>query len=88
MVALLVVSWPRGFVPVMAALALTNEEPCTLSRIYIPTSSPEQWAQFLAEPAKHWQSIVHGNEPGTAGEEFDPPLELAESLLGPADLSQ
>ena len=26
-----------------------------LSRIYIPTSSAEQWAQFLAEPARQWR---------------------------------
>lgn len=26
-----------------------------LSKIYIPTSSAEQWAQFLAEPVKHWR---------------------------------
>ncbi|MFB1489804.1 MULTISPECIES: DUF6946 family protein [unclassified Thiocapsa] len=26
-----------------------------MSRIYIPTSSAEQWAQFLAEPVKHWR---------------------------------
>ena len=26
-----------------------------MSKIYIPTSSAEQWARFLAEPAKHWR---------------------------------
>ena len=26
-----------------------------MSNIYIPTSSAEQWAQFLAEPVKHWR---------------------------------
>ncbi len=26
-----------------------------MSKIYIPTSSAEQWAQFLAEPVKHWR---------------------------------
>ncbi|EGV28316.1 hypothetical protein ThidrDRAFT_3849 [Thiorhodococcus drewsii AZ1] len=26
-----------------------------MSQIYIPTSSPDQWAQFLAEPVKHWR---------------------------------
>lgn len=26
-----------------------------MSRIYVPTSSAEQWAQFLAEPVKHWR---------------------------------
>ena len=26
-----------------------------MSQIYIPTSSAEQWAQFLAEPVKHWR---------------------------------
>ena len=26
-----------------------------MSRIYIPTTSAEQWAQFLAEPVKHWR---------------------------------
>ena len=26
-----------------------------LSRIYIPSKSAEQWAQFLAEPVKHWR---------------------------------
>jgi len=26
-----------------------------LSKIYIPASSAEQWAQFLAEPVKHWR---------------------------------
>lgn len=26
-----------------------------MSRIYIPTSNAEQWAQFLAEPIKHWR---------------------------------
>lgn len=26
-----------------------------MSRFYIPTSSAEQWAQFLAEPAKQWR---------------------------------
>lgn len=27
-----------------------------MSRVYIPANSPEQWAQFLAEPVKHWRS--------------------------------
>jgi len=27
-----------------------------LSQIYIPTSSAEQWAQFLSEPVKHWRT--------------------------------
>lgn len=27
-----------------------------MSRIYVPASSAEQWAQFLAEPVKHWRS--------------------------------
>src|SRR5690606_11969587 len=27
-----------------------------VSRIYIPAVSAEQWAQFLAEPSKHWRS--------------------------------
>lgn len=26
-----------------------------MNRIYIPISSAEQWAQFLAEPVKHWR---------------------------------
>lgn len=26
-----------------------------MSQVYIPTSSAEQWAQFLAEPVKHWR---------------------------------
>ncbi|HYN77453.1 MAG TPA: hypothetical protein VES73_06650 [Lamprocystis sp. (in: g-proteobacteria)] len=26
-----------------------------LSKIYIPVSNAEQWAQFLAEPVKHWR---------------------------------
>ena len=26
-----------------------------MSKIYIPATSAEQWAQFLAEPVKHWQ---------------------------------
>jgi len=26
-----------------------------VSRIYVPTSSAEQWVQFLAEPVKHWR---------------------------------
>ncbi len=26
-----------------------------MSQIYIPASSAEQWAQFLAEPVKHWR---------------------------------
>ena len=26
-----------------------------MSQIYIPTSSAEQWAEFLAEPVKHWR---------------------------------
>lgn len=26
-----------------------------MSKIYIPASSAEQWAQFLAEPVKHWR---------------------------------
>lgn len=26
-----------------------------MSNIYIPTTSAEQWAQFLAEPVKHWR---------------------------------
>ncbi len=26
-----------------------------MSRVYIPASSAEQWAQFLAEPIKHWR---------------------------------
>jgi hypothetical protein len=27
-----------------------------MSRIYIPASSPDQWAQFLAEPARQWRT--------------------------------
>lgn len=27
-----------------------------MSRIYVPTSSAEQWAPLLAEPVKHWRS--------------------------------
>ena len=27
-----------------------------MPNIYMPTSSPEQWAQFLAEPQKHWRT--------------------------------
>jgi hypothetical protein len=27
-----------------------------LSNIYVPASSAEQWAQFLAEPLKHWRT--------------------------------
>ena len=26
-----------------------------MSKIYIPTTSAEQWAQFLAQPVKHWR---------------------------------
>lgn len=26
-----------------------------MSRIYVPASSAEEWAQFLAEPVKHWR---------------------------------
>ena len=26
-----------------------------MNKIYIPTSSAEQWAQFLAEPVNHWR---------------------------------
>jgi hypothetical protein len=26
-----------------------------VKKIYIPTSSPEQWAQFLSVPVKHWR---------------------------------
>lgn len=26
-----------------------------MSRIYVPATSAEQWAQFLAEPVKHWR---------------------------------
>ena len=26
-----------------------------MPNIFIPTNSAEQWAQFLAEPVKHWQ---------------------------------
>jgi len=26
-----------------------------MSKIFIPTTNPEQWAHFLAEPAKHWK---------------------------------
>ena len=26
-----------------------------MSKIYIPTSTAEQWAQFLVEPVKHWR---------------------------------
>jgi hypothetical protein len=36
-------------------MAFDNYESCTLSQVYIPTSSAEQWAQFLAEPVKHWR---------------------------------
>lgn len=27
-----------------------------MSRIYIPTKSADEWAQFLAEPVKHWRT--------------------------------
>jgi hypothetical protein len=27
-----------------------------MSKIYIPASNAEQWAQFLAEPVKHWRT--------------------------------
>ncbi|MDP3333364.1 MAG: hypothetical protein Q8S55_15515 [Methylococcaceae bacterium] len=26
-----------------------------MSKIYIPAASAEQWAQFLADPVKHWR---------------------------------
>lgn len=37
-------------------LALEKQEIRAVSKIYIPASSAEQWAQFLAEPVKHWRS--------------------------------
>jgi hypothetical protein len=36
-------------------VSLENSKSRFLSKIYIPTSSAEQWAQFLAEPVKHWR---------------------------------
>jgi hypothetical protein len=36
-------------------LALEKQESDALNKIYIPTSSAEQWAQFLAEPVNHWR---------------------------------
>ena len=27
-----------------------------MSKVYVPASTPEQWAQFLAEPVKHWRT--------------------------------
>ena len=27
-----------------------------MNKVYIPTSSPDDWAQFLAEPVKHWKT--------------------------------
>ena len=26
-----------------------------MARIYIPTTSPEDWQRFLADPDKHWR---------------------------------
>ena len=36
-------------------LALSNKE-TPLSNIYIPATSADQWAQFLAEPVKQWRT--------------------------------
>lgn len=50
--------WPAslyGEIVIDFTLALERSEPGTLSNIYIPTTSAEQWAQFLAEPVKHWR---------------------------------
>jgi len=40
---------------IQLAQALSGKPEGTPSKIYIPTSKAEQWAQFLADPVKHWR---------------------------------
>lgn len=40
---------------IQLAQALWGKPDTSASRIYIPASKAEQWAQFLADPVKHWR---------------------------------
>jgi hypothetical protein len=42
-----------------------------MNRIYIPTTSPDDWRQFLAEPAKQWRSGYSAKELAQCWERAD-----------------
>ena len=55
-----------------------------MSKIYIPTSNAEQWAQFLAEPVKHWRQGYSARTLAYSWQEAaDFPLEVGK-VLSPA----
>ncbi len=52
-----------------------------MSRIYLPATSAEQWAQFLAEPVKHWRQGYSARTLAYSWQEADGfPAEVASVL--------
>ena len=55
-----------------------------MTRIYIPSSGPESWQQFLAEPEKHWKTGHSAKSLAYSWEEADGfPKEIAAALADP-----
>lgn len=53
-----------------------------MSCIYIPSSNAEQWAQFLAEPVKHWRSGYSARTLAYSWQEADGfPQEVKKALV-------
>jgi hypothetical protein len=54
-----------------------------MSKIYIPTTSAEQWKQFLADPEKHWQRGYSARTLANCWQEANGfPDEIKETLSG------
>jgi hypothetical protein len=54
--------------------------------IYIPTRSPEDWRQFLAEPEKHWRTGYSARATAYAWQEANGfPTEIADLLSSASD---
>ena len=58
-----------------------------MSRIYVPSSGPESWRAFLAEPEKHWKTGYSARALAHAWEDADGlPAEIAALFDEPAAL--
>lgn len=54
-----------------------------MNKIYIPATSADQWAQFLAEPLKHWRSGFSARTLAYSWQEADGfPAEVRSALIG------
>ena len=57
-----------------------------MPNIYIPTRSPEDWRQFLAEPEKHWRTGYSARATAYAWQEANGfPTEIADLLSSASD---